>query len=179
MGLPTQIGTDITMLRPHGSELRLPPTTPLTSIQQFADEHRYGSTMTRHGKTLLVPVLISSALLAACGGDSGSSSSDEAFCKEIEQLENLDIETDIAAEILAELAQNASNAEVRDALDLIAPIFERPGSIDQADESAMMAILDEMSSPEVNAASEVLDTYGSEVCGFDDAEDSASTDTTP
>jgi len=153
----------------------------MTSVQQFAEEHRYGSTMTRHGKTLLVPVLISSALLAACGGDSGSSSSDEAFCKEIEQLENLDIETDIAAaaEILADLAQKAPNAEVRDALGLIAPIFERLGSVDQADESAMMAILDEMSSPEVNAASEVLDTYGSEVCGFDDAEDSASTDTTP
>ena len=96
-------------------------------------------------------------------------------------MENLDIETDIAAaaEILVELAQKAPNAEVRDALGVIAPIFERLGSVDQTDETAMMEILEEMSSPEVTAASEVLDRYGSDVCGFDDTDDSMSTDTTP
>ncbi|MEN9802778.1 MAG: hypothetical protein RLZ37_1903 [Actinomycetota bacterium] len=96
-------------------------------------------------------------------------------------MENLDIETDIAsaAEILVELAEKAPNAEVRDALGVIAPIFERLGSVDQTDETAMTEILDAMSSPEVNAASEVLDRYGSDVCGFDDAEDSTSTDSTP
>jgi len=137
--------------------------------------------MIRRRKTLVVPFLIAAGLLSACGGDSGSSSIDEAFCKEIEQLENLDIETDTAeaAEILVELAKQAPNAEVRDALGVIAPIFERLGSVDQTDETAMMEILDAMSSPEVNAASEVLDRYGSDVCGFDDANDSTSTDTAP
>lgn len=137
--------------------------------------------MIRRRTTLVVPFLIAAGLLSACGGDSGSSSIDEAFCKEIEQLENLDIETDTAeaAEILVELAKQAPNAEVRDALGVIAPIFERLGSVDQTDETAMMEILDAMSSPEVNAASEVLDRYGSDVCGFDDANDSTSTDTAP
>ena len=137
--------------------------------------------MIRRRKTLVVPFLIAAGLLSACGGDSGSSSSDEAFCKEIEQLENLDIETDIAsaAEILVELAEKAPNAEVRDALGVIAPIFERLGSVDQTDETAMMEVAQEISSPEVNAAIEVLDRYGSDVCGFDDSEDSTSTDTTP
>lgn len=68
---------------------------------------------------------------------------------------------------------------MRDALGVIAPIFERIGSVDQTDETAMMEVAQEISSPEVNAASEVLDRYGSDVCGFDDSEDSTSADTTP
>ena len=137
--------------------------------------------MFRSGKTLLTPILITTALLSGCGGDSGSSSSDEAFCKEVQRLENFDIEADFvaAAEVLGELAKKAPNGEVRDALGVIAPIFERIGSVDQTDETAMMEVAQEISSPEVNAAIEVLDRYGSDVCGFDDSEDSTSADTTP
>jgi hypothetical protein len=137
--------------------------------------------MIRISKVVLVPALVATTLLSACGGDSGSSSDDEAFCQEIEQLENLDIETDIAAaaEILAELADKAPNNEVRDALRVIAPIFEQLSSVDQNDETAMMEVLESMSSPEVTEASEVLDRYGSDVCGFDDSDNSTSTDAMP
>lgn len=121
---------------------------------------------------ILAPLLIAPIMvLPACGGDSGSSSNDKAFCQEIEQLEQLDIETDIAAaaEILSDLASRAPDDEVRDALRVIAPIFEKLSTADQSDSAVMQEIFEMMSSPEVTAASEVLDRYGSEVCGFEDS----------
>lgn len=126
--------------------------------------------MSRHMRLVTLPFLAASVFLPACGGDSGPSSSDADFCREIEQLENLNIETDIAAaaDILSDLAEKAPNDDVRGALELIAPIFEQLSTVDQNDAAAMQEIFEMMSSPEVTAASEVLDRYGSDVCGFDD-----------
>lgn len=133
-------------------------------------------------KTILVlaPCLASLAFLPGCGGDSGgtftgrASTSDKAFCQEIEQLDSLDIQTDIAkaADILAELARKAPNSEVRNALNVIAPIFAKISTVDQNDPNAMQEILASMSSPDVQAASQVLDRYGKDICGFTSSGDS-------
>lgn len=134
--------------------------------------------MIRHARVFVLPLFAGALALPACGGDSPASSSDEAFCQEIERLDELDIEEDIAsaAEILGDLAKKAPNDEVRNALELIAPIFQRLSEVDEADVTAMQEIFALMSSPEVTAASDVLDRYGSDVCGFDQA---GSSDTTP
>lgn len=121
-------------------------------------------------------VALSCLVLASCGGESGTSAVDESFCKEVEKLDQLDIETDIAAAagILSELAQKAPSDEVRDALNTIAPIFERLSTVDENDATALSEIAQLMSSPEVTQASAVLERYGAEVCKFPE-----STDTTP
>ncbi len=137
--------------------------------------------MIRSRSVLIAPVFMALAVLPACGGDSGPSARDQAFCKEIEQLDQLDIETDIgaAADILNDLATKAPSDEVRDALNLIAPIFEQLATADQNDAEVMGEIFAMMSSPEIAAASEVLDRYGSEVCGFEDTEDTNPAESTP
>jgi hypothetical protein len=70
--------------------------------------------------------------------------------------------------MLVDLAKKAPNEDVRDALELIAPIFEQLSAVDENDATAMQEIFEMMSSPDVTAATEVLDRYGSDVCGFDD-----------
>lgn len=131
--------------------------------------------MNRLPRVIIGPFCASALLLSACGGDSAPASADDAFCREIEKLDDIDIETDMSAavDILSDLAGKAPNEEVRDALGLIAPIFQELSMVDENDASAMTEIFAKMSSPEVTAAIEVLDRYGTDVCGFNVTEDSA------
>lgn len=138
--------------------------------------------MTRFGLRTIVPLLAAVVVLPACGGDSNpATSADEAFCNEIEKLDDIDLENDVssAAEILNDLATKAPDDDVRDALLVIAPIFERLSTADQTDANLMNDIFELMSSEEVTAASEVLDRYGTEVCGFEDSSESTPGESTP
>lgn len=130
-------------------------------------------------RSLVLSVAVCGIVLTSCGGGDSTPSVDKAFCKDIEQLDELDVQTDIgaAARILTELAAKAPNADVRGALELIAPIFTKMSEVDQNDQQAMSEILSMMSSPEIEAASKTLNKYGTEVCGFDNASGSAAPDT--
>lgn len=127
-------------------------------------------------RTVLAPIIVAIFALPACGGDSGGSAADQAFCGEIKKLDSLDFQSNIGslASILTDLAKKAPTDELRDALGVITPIFEELNSADPSDPAAMSKILELLSSPEVTAASDVLDKYGTEVCGFQ-----GSSDTTP
>lgn len=137
--------------------------------------------MSRIPHLVLAPLVTASLALSACGGDSSTPSGDAAFCKDIEKLDDIDLGDDIgaAAGILTDLAEKAPNDEIRDALLVIAPIFEQLANTDQADAEAMSGILEMMSSPEVTAASEVLDRFGTDICGFEDTSESTPNESAP
>ena len=123
-------------------------------------------------------VVASLVLVAACSSSNGEDAlSDAEFCREIERLEETEPDNDIrgAAIILADLVNNAPNSEVRQALQVMQPAFEKLASIDENDPEAMSRFFDLMMDEDIVTAGEVLDRYITDVCGFTDQ---ATTDNT-
>ena len=119
-------------------------------------------------------------LAVSCGGDSGGpSSTDAEFCQFIETFDSLDPETDLDQALAAidELTNRAPNADVKKALEDLRPIFGKIAEFDPTDEAAFAEIMPLLMDPKVIEASEVLDTYGRDVCGFEQTDDASSTDT--
>jgi hypothetical protein len=114
----------------------------------------------------------------ACGGDGGSSSTDAEFCDYLRTLEDLDPEAAPADALAAidEVIDRAPNTELRSALLDLRPIFELMTTLDPNDEDAFTQMMSIMFDPKVIAAGEVLDTYGTEVCGFEDTSTDAPLD---
>ena len=116
-------------------------------------------------------VAASLAFMAACGSSGGSSAlSDAEFCREIERLEETEPTNDIrgAAIILADLVNKAPNPEMREALQVMQPAFEKLAEIDENDPEAMSSFFELMMDEDIVAASEVLESYITNVCGFTD-----------
>lgn len=129
--------------------------------------------MLRIRRALLTPLFCVLAT-TACGGGSQASNSEQAFCDEIEKLDSLDFDSNVdsAAKILMDLAKKAPSDEIRNALGVIAPIFDQLAEADPNDPNAMNEIFEMMSSPEVASASEVLESFSTDICGFEDSQDS-------
>lgn len=107
--------------------------------------------------------------LSACGSSSDSQAmSDAEFCQEIERLESAEPTNDIggAVDILRELVKKAPNDEVREALKVLQPAFEELANIDENDPEAMSGFFELLTDEKIVAASETLDQYSTEVCGF-------------
>ena len=116
-------------------------------------------------------VAVSLVFIAACGSASGSSAlSDAEFCREIERLEETEPTDDIrgAAIILADLVKKAPNTEVRQALQVMQPAFEKLAEIDENDPEAMSRFFELMMDEDIVTAGEVLERYITDVCGFTD-----------
>ncbi len=118
-------------------------------------------------------VAFASALVlgVACGGDSGSSGTDAEFCDYLRTLEDLDSQAapEEALAAIDEIIGLAPNSELRGALQDLRPILELMTTLDPNDEDAFSDMMTIMFDPKVIAAGEVLEKYGTDVCGFEEA----------
>lgn len=139
-------------------------------------------------RSLAVLVVIgASSLLVACGGDDSSSNgalSIDEFCSRIDALESAVQPDDIAAAVdaIEGLVDSAPTDEVRDALETLVPVLSRMGEVDQNDPDAFAEFMELALDPKVVEASQTLETFGTEECGFaaDDSEsENAGTDEFP
>lgn len=112
------------------------------------------------------------AVASSCGGGGGDSSSnaDSDFCEYLRTLEDIDPEgePDDALAAIDQIIDRAPGGEIKGALEDLRPMFETMVNIDPNNEEAFTEMMALMFDPKVIAAGEVLERYGSEVCGFDD-----------
>lgn len=119
-------------------------------------------------------------LLTACGGDDsggggggaggGSPLSDEAFCALVEQTVDAVDEAADDPEIfglIAALATQAPNAEVRRAMERFGEVAEKLEGLDENDPDAFGEAFALILDPSFIAATETLDAYFTETCGLD------------
>ncbi len=114
--------------------------------------------------------------LGACGGDSndggGASEtggvSNEQFCERIAALEAAVEPDDIGSAVAAleGLVDAAPTDEVRNALETLIPVLSRMSTIDENDPDAIGELMELAMDPEIMEASAVLETFGTEQCGF-------------
>ena len=137
---------------------------------------------------LLVATLALSIVAISCGGGGdamgGNSStrlSDEAFCAKITALNNETSGDDTSPEamlemlqVIQDMAKVAPTAELQEALEAYAPLYEGMSKLDQDDPEALSAAVDELFTPEVMKAGEILEAYSTDVCGIEDGSDSSS-----
>ncbi len=125
---------------------------------------------------IVVPMLV---VTASCGGGSGSSTADAEFCEYLRTLEDVDPQAapDDALSAIDQIIDRAPDGEIKGALQDLRPIFETMATIDPNDEAAFSEMMSLMFDPKVIAAGEVLEKYGTEVCGFDDTSGDAPSDT--
>ena len=137
---------------------------------------RYGSFM----KILRALALFSVVAVApSCGGGGESSTSEADFCEYLSTLEDIDPEAapDDAVAAIDQIIDRAPDGEIKGALEDLRPIFEAMVNIDPNDEAAFGEIMSLMFDPKVIAAGEVLEKYGTEVCGFEDTSSDSPADT--
>ena len=117
----------------------------------------------------LIIAIGSLTYLTACSSSADSQTmSDAEFCQEIERLESAEPTNDIggAVDILRDLVEKAPNTDVREALKVLQPAFEELANIDENDPEAMSGFFELLTDEKIVAASETLDRYSTEVCGF-------------
>jgi hypothetical protein len=110
---------------------------------------------------------------AAGGGGGGAASlSEEAFCAQLAEMEDDDVEFDgeVVAQ-LAALARQAPTAELRGALETFAEIAEQLEGLDDDDPEAIGIAFGVMFDPEVMGAIETIERFLSETCGIDTGDD--------
>lgn len=133
-------------------------------------------------------LLASAALVVttACGGDDDSSAgsggggggsplSDDAFCARIEAIQD---EADAVSDVeeadamffdgLRELQASAPNPEVRDAIGTFVDFLDEIEGLDEDDPEAFERMFELAQSPDFLEASEVLEDYSVNTCGFDE-----------
>ena len=125
---------------------------------------------------LLVALLGAIALITgACGDDDsgGAAMSDDEFCEMLADMEDEvdDLDDPEAFALLGEVARQAPNAELREAMITIAEIAEEFEDLDEDDPAAMMAVFALFGDAEFMEAAETIDRYMTEVCGFDTGSD--------
>ena len=117
----------------------------------------------------------------AMGGNSSTRLSDEAFCAKITALNNETSGDDTSPEamlemlqVIQDMAKVAPTAELQEALEAYAPMFEGMSKLDQNDPAALSTAISKLFTPELMKAGEVLDAYTTDVCGIEDGSDSSS-----
>jgi len=137
---------------------------------------RYGSFMKIFRSLALFSVI---AVASSCGGGGDSATSEADFCEYLSTLEDIDPEAspDDAVAAVDQIIDRAPDGEIKGALEDLRPIFEAMVNIDPNDEAAFGEIMSLMFDPKVIAAGEVLEKYGTEVCGFEDTSGDSSVDT--
>lgn len=139
---------------------------------------------------LFVATLALSIVAISCGGGGGDDAmggnnstrlSDEAFCAKITALNNETSGDDTSPEamlemlqVIEDMAKVAPTAELQEALEAYAPMFEGMSKLDQNDPEAFATIIGDFITPELMKAGEVLDAYTTDVCGIEDGSDSSS-----
>lgn len=139
---------------------------------------------------LFVATLALSIVAISCGGGGGDDAmggnnstrlSDEAFCAKITALNNETSGDDTSPEamlemlqVIEDMAKVAPTAELQEALEAYAPMFEGMSKLDQNDPEAFATIIGDFTTPELMKAGEVLDAYTTDVCGIEDGSDSSS-----
>jgi hypothetical protein len=117
----------------------------------------------------------------SCGGGGGdaSSNADSDFCEYLRTLEDIDPEAapDDALAAIDQIIERAPDGEIKGAIEDLRPVLESMVNIDPNDEEAFTEMMSLMFDPKVIAAGEVLDKYGTEVCGFEDASGDSPVDT--
>ena len=139
---------------------------------------------------LLVATLALSIVAISCGGGGGGDAmggnsstrlSDEAFCAKITALNN---ETSSDSpnpeemlemlQVIQDMAKVAPTAELQEALEAYAPLFEEMAKLDQDDPAALSTAVSKLFTPEVMKAGEILEAYSTDVCGIEDGSASSS-----
>ena len=118
--------------------------------------------------SLLAVVFATGAILVSCGGGSGGSSpmSEAEFCAQAEALDNSDGDiTPEAVSQLADMAKRAPTEELRNAMGVLLPAWQKMLDTDLNDAEAFAALMEEFNTDEINAAGQVLDDYSTNVCG--------------
>ena len=117
----------------------------------------------------------------AMGGNSSTRLSDEAFCAKITALNNETSGDDTSPEamlemlqVLQDMAKVAPTAELQEALEAYAPMFEGMSKLDQNDPAALSTAISKLFTPEVMKAGEILEAYSTDVCGIEDGGASSS-----
>lgn len=122
------------------------------------------------------------AVASSCGGGDGGSSSSNAesdFCEYLRTLEDIDPEAapDDALAAIDQIIDRAPDGEIKGALQDLRPIFDAMVNIDPNNEEAFTEMMALMFDPNVIAAGEVLEQYGTDVCGFEDTSGDSPVDT--
>ncbi len=117
----------------------------------------------------------------AMGGNSSTRLSDEAFCAKITALNNETSGDDTSPEamlemlqVIQDMAKVAPTAELQEALEAYAPMFEGMSKLDQNDPAALSTAISKLFTPEVMKAGEILEAYSTDVCGIEDGGASSS-----
>ena len=99
--------------------------------------------------------------------------SDDEFCEMMADMEDEagDLDDPEAFALFAQIARQAPNAELRDAMMTVAEAFEGLEGLDEDDPEAMLAVFALLGDADFMAAGETIDRYMSEVCGFDTGSD--------
>ncbi|MCD9622361.1 hypothetical protein [Rhabdothermincola salaria] len=124
-------------------------------------------------RALVAPVALLALLAVSCGGsDEGgdAASSPEEFCSRLQQFQDTFANEEADPETMAEfaaLADDAPDEDLRTALQQMEQIAEEVSGVDENDPDAMAAMLELAFSPDVVAATETIDDYGVENCGFE------------
>ena len=99
--------------------------------------------------------------------------SDDEFCEMMADMEGEagDLDDPEAFALFGQIARQAPNAELRDAMVTIAEAFEELEGLDEDDPAAMLAVFALLGDAEFMEASETIERYMSEVCGIDTGSD--------
>ena len=115
------------------------------------------------------------------GGNSSTRLSDEEFCAKIVSLDNQTSGDDTSPEamlemlqVIQDMAKVAPTAELQEALEAYAPMFEGMSKLDQNDPAALSTAISKLFTPEVMKAGEILEAYSTDVCGIEDGGASSS-----
>lgn len=136
-------------------------------------------------RPLALIALAATPLVAVACGSSSSRLSDEEFCAKLSDFQtasgvNSDASSPEALKailpLIADLAKNAPNDELKKALETMGPIIEKMSSLDENDPDAFGEMMSLMFDPEIASAGKVIETYSTGVCKFPPTTDASSID---
>jgi len=136
-------------------------------------------------RPLALIALAATPLVAVACGNSSTRLSDEEFCAKLSDFQSAsDVNSDASSPealkavlpLIADLAKNAPNDELKKALETMGPIIEKMSSLDENDPDAFGEMMSLMFDPAVASAGKVIETYSTDVCKFPPTTDSSSID---
>jgi len=131
--------------------------------------------MNRRSTVLIAVATVAiGAVATSCGGGTTYLTQEE-FCTKAADLQGSEAElSPETVTIIADLAKRAPTKELRDALGVMLPAWQKISTIDTDDTEAFMSLLAEFDTQEMNDAGQVLDDYVTTVCGLSDSSDDSS-----
>ena len=136
-------------------------------------------------RPLALIALAATPIVAVACGSSSSRLSDEEFCAKLSDFQSAsNVNSDASSPealkailpLIADLAKNAPNDELKKALETMGPIIEKMSSLDENDPDAFGEMMSLMFDPAVASAGKVIETYSTDVCKFPPTTDSSSID---